>query len=729
MAGGDHVAVDRQRADAAAAALEALRNALAEHVPAILTAINNMRGDGADLPAPASLLALQGRSAGDAAEMRAAARLATQMNNQLLAQQPPVIVTGKLDLATSWNAQALATAAAKADAQALLTATSSANTRTPAARAAITGVAADLTDHQGDTAYLTAFWSQNGIPAAATSLATTLNHQDGGLNALSPADQKVIETRNGTLSAQGQKFLDNGGGAQLLSAQDQQILTTFGNSLAAVSAGAGKPGGLDAQQSQQLTGAFARPADPWSAAMLVKYGPSGAAYGTTADGTGPKLLSGITEALLNAREHGGYTIPLQSRFASVDPANPSQTTSDPTHQLAQWGPLDPVMQRAAQNGTAATQVINGYNPVTGTTNQQQGVIWAHQLIDPPKITYNAPMGTGANMGSGTFTIRDLSAYPDGIPTPTGQWGYINIPSSTSGAFLYAATADHSSAAGAQAVLNIMQANAQIDPSKTTLDKPIREAFVKIADGRVSDFGMTSYDATANQPPGVQSINGVPYAISNQNELSTFLQQALHDPQDAGRYKGAVEAKMSAAVEMTMHTKAPWLKDVSSLVGMIDRATGINNFKGAEATAANKAKLQEFSSLLLAPVMLTPTRAPAAVADLADPVVLSPVLIKLGLLEGTTGVSDFAVKSGDPAQALFETDQAFVDDKTAAQVTVVQGMVNAGVLKPDPSWYKNGHVVANSGLTALFNQTGGQQYDGLTLDQWVQQARDGMQLQQ
>jgi hypothetical protein len=160
VAGGDHVKVDLQRANAAASALEGLWDALAQHVPAILTAISNLRSEGATLPPPTALQQLQGRSPQDAAEMRAAARIATVMNNQLLAQQPPIIVTGKLDLGTSWNIQALDSAAATADAQALLTAQTS--TGKQAARTAILGVTQDLADHQGDTRYLTAFWSQNG---------------------------------------------------------------------------------------------------------------------------------------------------------------------------------------------------------------------------------------------------------------------------------------------------------------------------------------------------------------------------------------------------------------------------------------------------------------------------------------------------------------------------------------------------------------------------------------
>jgi hypothetical protein len=718
MAGGDHVKVDLQRADAAASALEGLRGALAEHVPAILTAISSLRGEGADLPPPTALVQLQGRSPQDAAEMRAAARIATQMNNQMLAQQPPVIVTGMLDLGTSWDPEALDAAAAADDARALIAAEHTSGKT--AARAAILGVAQDLADHQGDTAYLTAFWSRSGVPAAAANLAAILNRQDGGVNQLSAADQKVLATREGTLSSQGEKFLQNGGGAELLSAQDQQILTTFGTALAATT----KAGTLDAAASQQLVTAFAKPADLWSAAMLFKYGPSGAAYGTTADQAGPKLLSGLTEALLYAREHGGYTIPLQARFAEVDPGDPSQIDGDPTRQLAQWGPLNPLLQRDTENGAAATQVINGYDPVTGKSSQQQGVAWAHQLMDPPKITYDAPMGTGISTGSGIFTIRDLSAYPGGEPVPMGTWGYIGIPDSTSAGFLYAATAGHSSAATAQAVLNIMQANAQIDPSGTTLPKPVREAFLKIADSRAPDFAMSAEGQTTQ--PGVTSVNGVPFAVADQQQLDTFLRQALHDPQDAGAYMGHLDAKITGAVELTVKTNDSWLRAMGSLQGMVQRVEGENSFAGAEKAQAQKAEAQAFASAMIAPLMLIPTPAPGTAAGAVA--LFGPPLAKLMLTSADSAIS-YNISGGDPAKALQINDEAFVGDKASVRIPVVQGLVDMGVVKPDPSWFRGGHVVANAAFESWCLQHGRDTVHGETLDQWVQDAVDAIQGQQ
>ena len=713
VAGGDHVMVDRQRAQAAAAALEGLRDALAQHVPAILTAISNLRGEGASLPPPTDLQQLQGRSPQDAAEMRAAARLAAAMNNL-----SPGAGHGMVTLPGAWDSAALDSAAAKLDAQALLAATTGKNKT--ADYTAITAVSQDLADHQGDAAYLTAFWSQNGVPAAAAGLAGTLNKLDGGLNRLSPADQQVLKTRSGTLSDRGQKLLENGGGAELLSRQDQQILSAFSTSLAATT----KAGKLDSAASQQLVTAFAHPTDLWSAGMLFKYGPNGAAYGTTADGTGPKLLSGVTEALLYAREHGGYTIPLQDRFAMVDPANPSQMDGDPTKQLAQWGPLEPVLQRATENGVAATQVINGYDPATGKTNQQQGVIWAHQLMDPPKITYNAPMGTGMNAGNGVFTIRDLNSYPDGMPAPLGQWGYISIPASTSANFLYAATADHGSSADAQAVLNIMQANSQIDPSSTTLSQPIRQAFLKIADSRAPDLAMSAEGQTTQ--PGITSVNGVPFAVADQKQLDTFLRQALHDPKDAGAYQGRLDAKITGAVESTVKTNNSWLRAMGSLQGMVQRVEGENSFGGAEKAAAQKAKEQAFAAAMIAPLMLIPTPAPGTSAGAVA--LFGPPLAKLMLTSADAGIA-YNISGGDPAKALQINDEAFVGDKTYVRIPVVQGLVDTGVVKPDPSWFQKGHVVANAAFEGWYLQHGRDTFHGETLDQWVQDAVDAIQGQQ
>jgi hypothetical protein len=79
-----------------------------------------------------------------------------------------------------WSGSALDQADAVLQAQDLNRAVALAKTDPAAARAALAVIAKDLNDHSADKAYLTAFWSQPGVPGSAVNLASLLRTTSGG---------------------------------------------------------------------------------------------------------------------------------------------------------------------------------------------------------------------------------------------------------------------------------------------------------------------------------------------------------------------------------------------------------------------------------------------------------------------------------------------------------------------------------------------------------------------
>lgn len=657
MADSNWVKVDAARAAAAAAALEELRNALAEQVPAIMAALADLRSAGAAMTPPGSLTDMAAHAGTDAAQMRAAADLAARMERLTPGAAAPV--TGMVRLTEGWDDQALTRAAARADA-AMLTA-ALAEPAGPSQAAAIAAVARDVADHQGDTGYLTAFWSAPGVAVTVAGLAGALNRA-------------------------------NGHDLTALTKPDQAILATYGASLAAAT----RSGQLSDPASHALDTAFSRPATLWSAAMLLKYGPAGSAYATT---TGAGLLAAMSRAALN---NPAVIVPVSMPQAGG--MAPGVTAIEQQQgALAEYDPLTAILSAAAQNGAAAAEVLGG----------PAGENYAHVLL-----------ATQWNTGGGTvYPPMDMHV---GVPRMVPGIDTSAAPA----AFLYAATADRASAASARSVLSILGANAQI-PAGTTFAPDITGVLISIAESRAPDLALTAGQGDASASPGVSTSHGVPLAIASQSELDAFLRRIVATPVNAGRYLGSLQAKLSLAVRMEVAAKGYWVRDVGALIGFTQRAIGERNFQGAEQVAAAKARDQEIATLLLAPVMSIPTPSPAKLLDLFRVGALRfwrPRLIRLAGLEGSEVLADNVVSSGDPARVLFASDQAFVSAKTAAHLAVVQGLVQAGVLKPNPSFYRDGHIVNGPGLALMLNQPT-KTATGATVQWWVQQAIDGIELQQ
>lgn len=172
------------------------------------------------------------------------------------------------------------------------------NPNDPASRATIDRIGKDLEAHQNDPGFLSDFFATApDVGGLARALSTT---KDGTTN---PLDQ-----------------------------QAQTILAEYGTAVAAAT----KSGQLPPSEFDRLAAA----ADPWSAAMLLKFGPNGSAYGST---DGARLLATMTQNIEHQIQVPGY-IP--------HPAFPDGED-----------PLTPVLQRAAENGEAARIALGDGSPL------------------------------------------------------------------------------------------------------------------------------------------------------------------------------------------------------------------------------------------------------------------------------------------------------------------------------------------------------------------------------
>ena len=172
------------------------------------------------------------------------------------------------------------------------------NPNDPASRATIDRIGKDLEAHQNDPGFLSDFFTAApDVGGLARALSTT---SDGTTN---PLDQ-----------------------------QAQNILAEYGTAVAAAT----KTDQLPSSAYNLLAAA----ADPWSAAMLLKFGPKGSAYGTN---QGAHLLAAMTQNIEHQLQAPGY-IP--------HPAFPDGED-----------PITAVLQRGAENGEAARIALGDGSPL------------------------------------------------------------------------------------------------------------------------------------------------------------------------------------------------------------------------------------------------------------------------------------------------------------------------------------------------------------------------------
>lgn len=471
----------------------------------------------------------------------------------------------------------------------------------------------------------------------------------------------------------------------VLTTDSQAILAQFGSAVAS----AAKSGQLHDFK------AFTQTPDLWSSAMLFKYGPDGKAYG---DGQGAQLLAAVTGAVLDAHQAGTLNIPVpDSRDASPDQRKQIQGW------LAEFDPACALMDRGVQNGLAPRLVLGGPN----------GSHYAQELINN---NWQTPGDSYSRAGGGKAALELPPVQIPGIDLS----GHVAT-------FLQSATTAPLGGSGdaqlsAQALVNVVQANAKFtqDNPKGVLPKNIREAFVSIADAHTPDFAYSARYGFEGKP---QLVSGAWLAQVDPTSLDSFLRQAMHDPQDAGRLKGCFDAKISAAVGQTIQDHQPWLENMASLYGMVQHVEGENSFDKAELVAAKKAENQMLMSILATGLGAIPGPGEGVgkiITQIAKP-----------MISMSNTVAGYKYPGGDPAKALMLNDDDFIKDKHWVQVPVVQGLIDAGQVHPpaNASWYQNGHIIPNADFgtwvqenaTAVGDDGKPILYSGKSLDQWINDA--------
>jgi hypothetical protein len=181
---GDEVGVEPERLAELASALENLRDVLAHNVPVIANTLEEYWNGGTGTPIDLTpLKQAQARSVQDAADMRARSNLAAAW----MANPANIDLVAGGEAYIPWSGSALDQADAALQAQNLNAAVALAKTDPAGARAMLAAIAQDLNDHASDPAYLTAFWSQQGVSASAANLTSLLRTTTSGQTIKSPS--------------------------------------------------------------------------------------------------------------------------------------------------------------------------------------------------------------------------------------------------------------------------------------------------------------------------------------------------------------------------------------------------------------------------------------------------------------------------------------------------------------------------------------------------------------
>jgi hypothetical protein len=682
MSGSDEVGVDPGRVSQAAGALENLRDVLAANVPTIVNIMNEYWSSGAGSPVSlAGLHQAQSRSVDDATQMRTRAQLAEAWLAQGVSLAGSGIVT------IPFSGPALDNADATVEAQALADAEAQASTNPSAARTKIAAIEQEIKEHAGDGS-AGAPWLQdfyNDAAPAVANLASTLHGLENG---------------NSSLPNYQNRFT-------VLTQEDQKILATFGQGLAAADA---------AGLSPEAVQAIANAPDAWSAAMLVKFGPPGSLWATGEPKTpqnpdGLSLLAQLTNHVYEQEQNGTLRIPIGNG------GNYSAQDRDQlANVLSEYDPLQVMMQADAQNKNAAWQVMGG----------KDGNALAQMLLgsvkgDLPNLDGRFVQGPMNNQGqhAGYFTL-----YPPGKSVPENEsWGQIllNTPDqNVVGAFLDAATSaprgnDVNARYSAQAALNIIlntppPLSSSYDGSYAGQSPPVQRALLDTALRYELDLAeSTTYDGSGtvlhfdNLPgnPYVIKVPGVQAGTSSDpagtTPLSTFLREVLADPASAGTLTASVKTAMGRyyAISQTAGfppggPSAPD-QDMAALLGRINTEAGNIKFNAAQQQDEQNAETNSLIDFAKDAVTWVPV-----VGDYAD---------KAESVANLFGViPELSTDNAVITQQVNEHDFAVAETKI--NVPMVQALISAHAVPAsalqDQPWLQNGQIVLNGSNAAAFS---------------------------
>jgi hypothetical protein len=654
---GEFVGVDPAYLKELANRLERLHTLLADHGPAIQ---QKMRKWDSDISF-AALPRLIDEALGDARDMTArtttAYELAREKGWSPLQNGPgtdpsPHGQTHPPTVRLDWTTTGQSGHEAKQDAKALAGALAAKDPEQ--ARARMSLLPDSLARHLGDKPYLVAFWSE-ACP----------------------------------LALQAARALYSRAGATLFSAESASILRALGSSLAAATqmrVGTGED--RRPLLSDATRAAITESSDPWSVGMLFKYGPDGKTWDS-------HFLADVTRAMLDARAAGKIDVPVSVAADETSDVHDVGSRYFSTLKLqADFDPVYAVLDRAAQNGQAGRHVLG---------DEATGYKYAKILINDD---WHAQGGD---------TEAFAGPARDAVPERLDDHTDLSAPHRSE--FLKAAVsagrgASEDAKESAWSLVDIVKATsefARLHPG-SVLPREVRQAFIFAADRYLPDLA-----ASADQPgdDGVKTRDGDapgPYVARVAGaDLESFLRQAVHDPEDFGRFQGALDARLSAGVTATIKDGGQnYLAEMASLYGVLSGVRASLGFtegmeKEARAQRARTARslvLGGFGALGFSTTTGAGTGAQVFLAT-ARP-----------LLSKEPG-NAAAIESGDP--------------RLHVKASVVQGLINAGAVRlaPQTSWLRNGVVTPDAGFGEWYGAHEGQRFGDQTLTQWVRAAEHAM----
>jgi hypothetical protein len=662
------VGVNPDRVAQAAAALAQLRDALAANVPVIVNTLNQYWSGGTG--SPVNLGSLQhalGRAPADATDMETRARLAALW----LQQKVSLTSTGLVSI--PFSGQALDEADAKAEAQAL---TAIEGSQDPSdAMATIQAVQQDIQDHlsAGDTQWLTAFYDQGAAQVAG--LAATLHSLSGLASEPLPEQLKVFTP------------------------QDTQILSTYAQGLAAVDHAG--------QLNQAAISQFTQTAALWSTAMLLKYGPSGSAYGSTDPANNSQgFLAQVTSAAYHAEQGGKLQVPLGGKYPI-----PAQAYGQVNQALAAYDPLATLLQRDAENKTAAMQVVGG----------PEGGLIASYLLNGGGLhyTYSNFTDPPAEYLTAVSPTSPVSANLDVYET--------GVPDQIIGSFLDAATSGARGATpaafqSAWAAYNIINNTPAPLTNSTGFDwqvsTPVRQALLDTYARYLPDLADAA-NGIQRQPVHLVSGSDTYVIGVSQTQLSALLQEISADPNDFVKIRAMAGLAMGTSVGLqTQNITLPGLSDpvpgFASLYGRISTEAANVHISQAQQQDLQNQELNSMISLTEAGFGAIPGGGTVLTSAKALASVSAPLIPQF--------------PTNNEQSTVLGANTASGRDQLMAAVPLVQGLVKTGMIKVPP-----GSFDGQGNPTQVFgnwwgDKGAGETVGGKTLADWLTSIQVAMGVQ-
>ena len=657
------VGVNPDRVAQAASALENLRNVLAANVPIITSTMNSYWSGGAG--GTVSLAALQqavARSPGDAADMRSRARLAaiaaaTSGNVQTANGTPTVNIP--------WSGAALSQADAAAEAQALAAAEASNNPA--AARAAIQAIQQDIQDQ-----------------VAAANSGNVQARADAKTFLQTFYDQAAPQVANLAMVLHSSDAVGNLTGSSqftVLTQADQQILGTYGQGLAV----ADKAG-----LSPAAVAAIVNTPNPWSAAMLVKYGPNGSAWATAEAGNTPSLLAQLTTKTFQAQQNGTLRIPLGMGSNTSLLGQGGQQSDGTTllqDQIANFEPLTALLQADTQNKAAAWQVLGG----------SDGSAIARQLLNEGAVAGVPGAGNiwytfSSTPGPNGTGVTGVTAVPPGTPGNGNlNFVYNSFPPGLVASFITAATsggrgdpalgAINPGQLSAQSAVNVINNLPQATGKNSfVVDPQIQTALQQMMTNYRYDLAIS---ATSPSDSGTHTTqygtggNAWGLTLTSAAEQN-LMEQGLNTPAAFGTFLADVRANVGTAATIAVSTgDNTALVNESALLGLLQRSQNALGFDAGQKAALTAAQNQEMAGIAQAGIgtLLGFIPGGGLVHGMVDAATL------INALSGPAVAAQLA--PGDPTQAIQDGNNAFYDLKSQIWVPIANSLIANHIIPPVP----------------------------------------------